>query len=1024
MSSTGLRSDNCTIRVDDLPLYEPPQWHWSNLEAGEHKLTAEALKLRDVNGQILKANDIELATIKGTIKLKFGDIIALAGDFFTNREGKDLYFPICGAPEFGDSGTKDEAQRFKNAVQSLTEDTDGFLANLMKLLQLEHKAVVDTRSRDESVTHAYHTHACGIPTDEEWAKITGGLIIDATSAMHYLYAYIAYTNADHFMHDDDGATGILVKNKLGHQWIMYGDKQFFEPKNVVNRARTTHALQLSVDELFSAGVEADIRPSDDWRQNMAQFSVLEWIAQPMASVASDPWVESWGGIDIHNPAPLWQALSEVPDPVSGWTTRIDINDHSDLTGRTMSSPGLSEQWTFGPPFTKEAPGKLATKECIAVRDADFRGGDGQYPYEEMMPGLMSGGFVQIQHLRVVPHPEAVAVNWWRPMSVSIAGQRHENFTLYSRTLSLEPVQASPPLTGVKTLHWTMHFTKWSQLVLTHYIWAENKDAAGGDIHLRQYVFARTNIEHPYDGTKIELDIGHPGSMELIQTSEDVRLMSNVRSTKETNLARFLSGNYLSSSDARDTVKDKEAPHAILLAKASSGNSATNCEFSRISFNKSADANRAVSLELSFKSSDSLQGPCVLVGDVFDLGADHAVCISGDISSVSIATFGIADSSDEMVFRGLHRCTMEETLPLVQPYLTALTPSIGGKGLDVLQISLHQGAQGRKKILFRTHTRNAQGPGQQSNPWSGCQQSEWYDDPLASNKDGRYFSMKWIRCRYKIAESEYWGVLEVFSCQLVLGILISYIPQHVKIIRHGTSAGLSPWWVLLGTISSIAALANILVLPSSQHDMACCREISGKACGAALLGVVQIGVQWVCFMTIMVLFLVFFPRDAFANPPPEHLPPDTPRKRDAVIVGVTSFISLLTVGLISTLFLYHLPSHLLSWANFLGILAAVLSSIQYIPQLYTTWKAKQVLSLSIASMLIQVPGAFVFAFSLWLRVGWEGWSTWFVYCVTGVLQGALLVMAIIYDRKEKSGGAVEQGESNERDPLLESSGRSG
>jgi hypothetical protein len=77
-------------------------------------------------------------------------------------------------------------------------------------------------------------------------------------------------------------------------------------------------------------------------------------------------------------------------------------------------------------------------------------------------------------------------------------------------------------------------------------------------------------------------------------------------------------------------------------------------------------------------------------------------------------------------------------------------------------------------------------------------------------------------------------------QLVLGILISYIPQHVKIIRHGTSAGLSPWWVLLGTISSISALANILVLPTSQHDM---------ACGAALLGVVQIGVQWVCFMTM-------------------------------------------------------------------------------------------------------------------------------------------------------------------------------
>jgi hypothetical protein len=88
---------------------------------------------------------------------------------------------------------------------------------------------------------------------------------------------------------------------------------------------------------------------------------------------------------------------------------------------------------------------------------------------------------------------------------------------------------------------------------------------------------------------------------------------------------------------------------------------------------------------------------------------------------------------------------------------------------------------------------------------------------------------------------------ILNSQLVLGILVSYIPQHVKIIRHASSAGLSPWWVLLGTISSISALGNILVLPTSQHDMACCSEISASACGAALLGVVQIGVQWMCFM---------------------------------------------------------------------------------------------------------------------------------------------------------------------------------
>ena len=47
------------------------------------------------------------------------------------------------------------------------------------------------------------------------------------------------------------------------------------------------------------------------------------------------------------------------------------------------------------------------------------------------------------------------------------------------------------------------------------------------------------------------------------------------------------------------------------------------------------------------------------------------------------------------------------------------------------------------------------------------------------------------------------------------------------------------------------------------------------------------------------------------------------------------------------------------------------------------------------MIIQVPGAFLFAFSLWLRVGWGGWSTWLVYVVTGILQAILLTLAITY-----------------------------
>jgi hypothetical protein len=83
--------------------------------------------------------------------------------------------------------------------------------------------------------------------------------------------------------------------------------------------------------------------------------------------------------------------------------------------------------------------------------------------------------------------------------------------------------------------------------------------------------------------------------------------------------------------------------------------------------------------------------------------------------------------------------------------------------------------------------------------------------------------------------------------ILIGILISYLPQHAKIILNRTSEGLSPWWVLLGGLSSIAAIGNILTLPASRDDIKCCKEISGGACTAALLGVGQIGLQWSCFM---------------------------------------------------------------------------------------------------------------------------------------------------------------------------------
>lgn len=86
----------------------------------------------------------------------------------------------------------------------------------------------------------------------------------------------------------------------------------------------------------------------------------------------------------------------------------------------------------------------------------------------------------------------------------------------------------------------------------------------------------------------------------------------------------------------------------------------------------------------------------------------------------------------------------------------------------------------------------------------------------------------------------------FSILIFLGILVSYLPQHLRIINRKSSFGLSPYFVLLGTTSGTCQFANILTLPNSRADIACCHEINGFACFAGLLGILQVGMQWTCF----------------------------------------------------------------------------------------------------------------------------------------------------------------------------------
>ena len=121
----------------------------------------------------------------------------------------------------------------------------------------------------------------------------------------------------------------------------------------------------------------------------------------------------------------------------------------------------------------------------------------------------------------------------------------------------------------------------------------------------------------------------------------------------------------------------------------------------------------------------------------------------------------------------------------------------------------------------------------------------------------------------------------------------------------------------------------------------------------------------------------------------------------------------TITLALTVVLAY-PSSRQFWANILGIIATVLASIQYFPQIYTTFRLRRVGSLSIPMMCIQTPGSLVWAGSLGHRLGAEGWSTWGIYVVTALLQGTLLAMGVYFEYirpSKEENGLIPNGDAS-------------
>ena len=254
--------------------------------------------------------------------------------------------------------------------------------------------------------------------------------------------------------------------------------------------------------------------------------------------------------------------------------------------------------------------------------------------------------------------------------------------------------------------------------------------------------------------------------------------------------------------------------------------------------------------------------------------------------------------------------------------------------------------------------------------------------------------------------EWWFVpelspFEIFvGCMIVLFTFISILPQCLKIVRRRSSMGLSATYIFLMACNQVFASTNgtIFNFPYMQS----CPHVGFGVCIPSLLTWMQmITLLVMCFIEFT-LFVIFFD--------------DKKGKKFKVVVGswfvCVAFIcvSCVTVPLSVTV-LGNCSSFSLGYARTFGLCSSFVTFVEYLPQLYRTWKCKTGGSMSILANSFQ---AFGFLVILCFMGGSteQDITTVLSYIVSLVMHCLLVLMQLIYDYiipfiNKKKGGENQQ-----------------
>jgi len=242
----------------------------------------------------------------------------------------------------------------------------------------------------------------------------------------------------------------------------------------------------------------------------------------------------------------------------------------------------------------------------------------------------------------------------------------------------------------------------------------------------------------------------------------------------------------------------------------------------------------------------------------------------------------------------------------------------------------------------------------------------------------------------------------FGIFIILGLVVGYLPQIIKLFRKKNSYGISPLNRLICIVSQTFLVSNVFLLQRNVIRCSIKEKYDILYVLGILLGLIQVLVQWICVAMICFLFVVYYPRYNQDSKVDEKIKNRRIKEWKTTVISIyiftVSFIILVGFSLLATIFEWNI-NIIDNIAAIFGLASAFLAIFQYLPQIIKTYVDKDPGAVSILTLSIQVPGSLVMALCLIIQPG-TNWTSSTSYFVGFLLEGTILVLCIYYTLKNR------------------------